>query len=798
MKLKTKVEILKNGTVSKTLPEVTSDITISIGRSESCHIKIPDKKISRLHANLIFKDDAIFITDENSFNKTWINDIQLVPHVSHHIVEDALINLGDSDHCLKITFTGEPKNKLSTPPVNPKSQISEILDKKGQIVIGRDASCDIVLTSVMVSRKHAIIQKKSDGVYIRDMDSTNGVYINGKRIDQETLIGDQDQILIGPSNFHLKAGEQKIPHSIIADNIEKKYPDGHIGLQTMSIKIPSNEFVALMGPSGCGKSTLLKGLNGANPVTSGAVYIQGLKLNQENFKILKQNIGYVPQDDIIHKELTLSQTMYYAAKLRIAADVTDKEISKKIEEVLENLNIAIPELRNKKIADLSGGQRKRVCIAVELLSDPTILFLDEPTSPLDPETIEDFLNCIKNLTKDGKTVIMVTHKPSDLKYVSKVIFLSAGGYHAYFGNQNGLLNHFKKKDLIEVYAELKTEKKGKLANDKWKNSSNNSEIVLVAEELTVPKTTTPLSQLYWLTRRYLNIKLNDRSNLFILLIQPIIIATMMGLIFNYFENSVLFLMAISGIWFGVSNAAKEIVGEKPIYERERMYNLNILNYIFSKLLVLSLIAFVQSIIFVGIIYVFYHSPDDGLEQFKGLLSSIFFMFYISFSATLFGLLISTYFKNTEAVMSIIPIALIPQILLAGVIAKIDGTWKCIFSYLMIGRWGTEGFCHIQDNLAVDTDGVKDSLGVNIINLAKFSRPEGAIIDSTAMKDMIPGNAVEDLSVYTEIDVKDWGLDFLMDPNWSDSLQANMLSIFFLSILFFMGVFTLLKRKDKQF
>ncbi len=777
------IEILKDGAVVKTLPKIHTDKTITIGRDESCNITIPDVQISRLHASLRCINAAVSITDENSTNSTRLDELELVPHQAYPITDGAQIKFGDGKYGLKILMSEAEVQKESSATPTGKSELFNLLEQKNSILIGRAPNCDIVLSSLMVSREHARIDKQGDQYVIYDLESTNGVFVNGKRISGSVAIGFQDNISIGPSSFYLQAGEVKRPYAIVADNIEKKYPDGHVGLQKMSIKIPSNEFGALMGPSGCGKSTLLKGLNGANPVTSGTVTIQGLKLNQENFRILKRNIGYVPQDDIIHRELTLSQTMYYAAKLRIAEDVTDEEIDKKIEEVLEDLNIANPELRTKKIAELSGGQRKRVSIAVELLSDPTILFLDEPTSPLDPETIADFLGCIQKLTEDGKTVVMVTHKPSDLQYVNKVIFLSAGGAHVFYGSEKELKEHFGDEDIIKVYAEVKTVEKAKPWKEKWQAENEHSEVITPAEKITELPSASGLQQLYWLSRRYLSIKLNDRKNLRILMLQPIVIAILMGLIFNHFDSSVLFLMAISAIWFGVSNAAKEIVGEQPIYERERMYNLNILNYMFSKLLVLSLFAFIQAATFVAIIYYFYHNPGEGAEPFKGYWSSTFFMFYLSFSATLFGLLISAFFETTEEVMSIVPIALIPQILLAGVIAQIDADWKNILSYPTLGRWGTEGFCHLQDDLGVNAAGISDSLGVNI--------PVFDPIQDTMMHQ--PGNAVNHLKFYgniAEVDTVTW--------TWSNSFQSNVLSILVLNVIIFLVIFILLKRKDKQF
>jgi ABC-type multidrug transport system ATPase subunit len=177
-----------------------------------------------------------------------------------------------------------------------------------------------------------------------------------------------------------------------------------------------------MGPSGCGKTTLLKVLNGETPSTEGRVLISGLDLD-ENYDYVKTLIGYVPQDDIIHRELTVDQTLYYAARLRMG-QVDPELMANKIEQVLSALKIV--DHRSKPVSKISGGQRKRVSIAVEILTDPLILFLDEPTSPLDPQTIEEFLSILKDLSLNGTTVVMVTHKPEDLLYMDSVIFMAEG------------------------------------------------------------------------------------------------------------------------------------------------------------------------------------------------------------------------------------------------------------------------------------------------------------------------------------------------------------------------------------
>ncbi|MGB1242287.1 MAG: FHA domain-containing protein, partial [Chitinophagales bacterium] len=589
-------------------------------------IDIDERFISREHARIEVRDSSeLWVRDMESTNGTFVNGEQITTQklkdgdvitLGTKSVYKMLIELLDPSEMTEernYTEVVSPERKpLSPSPkdysasdlinvLDPKStgDLASLLQYKPEIVIGRSKECDIQLEQLTVTRKHAVILKKPDGNYIiKDLGSKNGTFVNGVRIKAqvEISISKADDINIGAYKFRLgKPAEDIRKHkAIIVEGVSKKVNRGKITiLQDVSFQVDAQDFVAVMGPSGCGKSTLLRALNGDFPATEGKVYIHDMEL-YGNYDYLKRLIGYVPQDDIVHRELSVENSLYYAAKLRLSSDVSKEDIWEKINEVLTNLNINDPEIRRRKVGDLSGGQRKRVSIAVELLTDPSILFLDEPTSPLDPETIEDFLLCVKDLTQKGTTVLMVTHKPNDLYYVDKVIFLSKGGYMTYFGGKEEYLSFFSAKNVIEVYSKNGTIEQGQAWAEKWKSTHQEANIgQSTNEEIERRQDASMFSQFFWLTRRYFNIKTNDRANTLILLAQAPIIAGLIALIFNEIELSVLFLMTISAIWFGTNNSAKEIVGELPIYRRERMFNLRILPYVFSKIVVLTFFSAIQ-------------------------------------------------------------------------------------------------------------------------------------------------------------------------------------------------------------
>jgi len=665
---------------------------VTIGRENTNDIVFNEDFISRKHMAIEKKGLGKYILKDTSTNGTYVNG-QIVNGQIEISGKDK-ISIG------RHTFTLEGAESV------PEISLKEKLQKKNTLIIGR-SDADIVVKDPHISRKHAEISFDGNSYWIKDLNSTNGTYLNGKNIKGKGKVqfSEKDVIIISMASFKLNEDTTSLSFEIAirTDSVEKIYPNGNIGLQKTTISIPHKSFVALMGPSGCGKSTLINALNGANPASRGKVSLYGLDLIRD-YPILKRKIGYVPQQDIVHAELTVYESLFYAAKLRMPDDTTDSEINRRIIEVLNILKLNHEKIKRNKVKDLSGGQRKRVCIAVELLNNPILLFLDEPTSPLDPETIHEFLTCMKDLCNQGTTVIMVTHKPEDLEYVDKVVFMAERGYPVFYNDRKNLLPYFEQDSILKVYSLLSIDKSKEEKSEvkrieslysKWKEDKKTEKCAENSGIIKKDKKISFFRQFFWLTRRYADIKISDKMNLGLLIAQPIIIALLLVIIFQQLQLGVLFLMAVAAIWFGVSNASKEIVGEIAVYKRERMYNLNLFTYLFSKLTILSVIALVQVAIFVGIVYALYMNDSGGIGIVRPL-DFIGYMFYISFSATLLGLLLSTLFENTEQVMSIVPIVLMPQIMLAGVVTRMDNVFKEVLSYFMLGRWGVEGLARIQD------------------------------------------------------------------------------------------------------
>jgi len=690
---------------------------ILIGRDTSCDISCPEyKNISSQHAQLIQdENNNLYVLDLGSTNGTFINNRKIEKGVQYPFSANDIVSFS-GDGGLTIVFN--PDDFSSVPKSSPKPASSEnfgttdIIDKfrnKSMLTLGRSPENDVMLDHPIVSRQHATIEQKGKDNYIlTDLNTLNGTFLNGRRIAGSVTVNESDVIIIGRFKLSLRGKAQDLTKEVAirAEQISKQFKGGKIGLHVTSFEIPSKSLMAVMGPSGCGKSTLLKALNGDAPSTSGRVLINGLDLH-ENFDYLKTHIGYVPQDDIVHRELTVEQSLFYAAKLRLE-NASSEVISQKIEQVLEELNIK--HIRKSLVGKISGGQRKRVSIAVEILTDPLILFLDEPTSPLDPQTIEEFLGILKKLSEKGTTVIMVTHKPEDLNYMDDVIFMAEGGHLVYQGDTKAYLNYFGVDDTVKVYAQL-VDAKAKNWVDKHKKNNNVGELKPINNNnLRKLNTINSFSQFWWLTIRYFNIKLNDRRNSLLMVGQAPIIASLICLIFSNINQSVPFLMAVCAVWFGTNNAAREIVGEIPIFKRERMFNQGILPYMLSKITVLSTFAALQSLLFTLILYSRYSSTEPSWNNPVGTFA---WMLSLSIAATMMGLLLSAVVSTTDKVMTIVPIALIPQIMLAGVMAKIENQWVEMLSYVTLSRWGTEGFSIIQKKVSVEVPNPQNTKEVTL-------------------------------------------------------------------------------------
>ena len=676
--------------------ELAAGQTKTVGNMKSsANIRLDSDVVSRKHLVITLEESGmILICDPGSSNGTFDGPLKLKTNQWHRVEAHSRILLGGE---IGMTIESIEKPKSGAGAKCPS--IADLLQTKSQLVIGRGTECDLMLDDALVSRRHALIRKdKNGGILIEDLNSANGTFVNGRRIKGVVPLSADVPVYMGRHVIRLTTPPVDLSKetAIRTHGVTLDYRSGKRGLHPTDIEIQTSSMTAIMGPSGCGKSTLLKVLNGDMPPTMGRVEIFGVDLIA-SYDYLRTVIGYVPQDDIVHQELTVRQALYFAARLRLE-HLGSAAIRSKVEDVLKDLRIA--DIGGHLISNISGGQRKRVCIAVELLSSPLILFLDEPTSPLDPQAVEEFLSILEDLTKQGTTVVMVTHKPEDLDFMENVIFMAEAGHVVYAGSTSEYLQWFGVRRTNEVYARLVG---GEL--EKWRAKYARSKglpspPVRPTSMNLQSSTAASWRQFYWLSRRFVAIKTNDRTNTMMMIGQAPVIAALICLIFAEITPAVPFLIVISAIWLGTNNASRAIVGEQAIFKRERMFNLHLHTYLASKVFVLGLFAVIQAGLLIAVItsgYLMRGTDPSWLDPVGGFL----WLFLVCLAATMMGLFVSSSLNNHEKVMSLVPLVLIPQIMLAGSITRISNWLVELLSYMTISRWGNEGMNILQKDIHID-------------------------------------------------------------------------------------------------
>lgn len=373
------------------------------------------------------------------------------------------------------------------------------LNSINKITIGRGENNTIVIPNITVSRAHAVIKSENGDVTITDLNSANGTIINGNVVRGTVNVNDGDIVRIETSKI-IRLGNSvvfSIPKASNTNNISsyssnvaskslvitnpEKYEIARQGgvevnvenisrlvkckngtginggnkkliLSNVSLTINPGELVAVLGGSGAGKTTFMNCINGFEPATEGRVLINGTDL-YKNYRTVKSSIGYVPQQDIVHDNLTLEDMLTYAGRLRLPKDVTKQELSQRVAEVLDMVELTAQ--KDTIIKKLSGGQRKRASIAVELISDPSLFFLDEPTSGLDPEAETNLMHQLKGLSENkGKTVIVITHTLQNIRLFDKVIFLAPGGKLCFYGSPKEAEKYFGVENLVDAYEKI--------------------------------------------------------------------------------------------------------------------------------------------------------------------------------------------------------------------------------------------------------------------------------------------------------------------------------------------------------
>jgi ABC transport system ATP-binding/permease protein len=725
--MRIRVRVDQSGEPAKTL-DAAGD-PIRFGRGEACEVAVDPivfPKVSGVHARIESTARGFILVPMSRNNKTLLNDAP--------VEGPSPVKVGDR---IRLGFTGPAIEILAIHPapqngpiavqdfgstVQADSRHMALLRGTAQVrrfelgsggVIGRDAAAvQYHLDHPHVSRLHASLAVDGDRVILADLGSSNGTYVNGHRLARPTPLSPGDRLDIGPFSLRFD-GSGLVGRSrsnnieLVARGVKRVVTDRATGqplrlLDHISLVVRPREFVCLLGPSGSGKSTLLAILSGRNPPDDGAVTLNGEDLHAR-FEALKEDIAVVPQKDVLHDSLTLGAALRYTAELRLPPDLSRDEIEASLSDILEV--VGLTKRRDTLIRHLSGGQLKRASLANELVARPSLLFLDEVTSGLDEQTDREVMELFRQVADGGKTVVCITHNLANVEATCHlVVILTEGGRLAFVGTPDEAKAYFAIARLGDVYRKLSRESP-EVWHTRFRSSPLFHRYVVqrmppdtlhddrpAAPSRPAPSPAIGARQAWVLIRRYVSIWWGDRQALLVILAQSLAVALLLGLVFGSLDDvtrpgeritrtlNLLLQMAVSCFWFGCNTAAKELVKERVIFLRERAFNLRVAGYFAAKFLVLTFIGLSQAALLFLIVRIWCRPPGSVFLQWSALSA-------LAVAGTAIGLLISALARSEEVATALVPIAVIPQIILAGVVAPMKGPALFLAEWFTTVYWG---------------------------------------------------------------------------------------------------------------
>jgi ABC-type multidrug transport system ATPase subunit len=652
-----------------------------LGSGAGCDTVIDDPGVEARHAELSWTETGFRVAPVGdatvSLNGQPVRASAAVTPGDWMTLGRTLFQIGDASTVTALT----PSEGVSTVPGGEPAVSRPAEPRPAVLSVGRMPDSDIRIDSPIVSRRHARLVREAGGAVLEDLRSTNGTFVNGERV-------------VGR-----RAGLIRLD----ARGLEKTVRDSKTGapkriLQDIDLSVLPGEFTVIFGTSGSGKSTLIDALNGRRPASGGHVLYNGSDL-YGSFGLFGSTIGYVPQQDIVHRRITVRRAVTYAGRLRLPEDTTATEIDEHVARVLDRVGLS--DKHDQPIdtpSPLSGGQLKRVSVAVELVSNPSILFLDEATTGLDAGTDRRMMSLFAELARDQKTVVCVTHTLENIDCCDLVLLLHQGRL-VYFGPPGGAIGHFGIDRLARVYETLESR-----PADHWADHYHSSELheEFVDKRLATARgggdssaTLTPgVGSRRWfdwrqagiLTRRYLDLLLADRRALALLLLPAPAIGLLVGYVWGSegrpgtnAQSQICFTLVLSMIWLGCFNAAREIVKELPVYRRERAVNLGLGPYVLSKLGPLAALCGVQTLAMLGIAELLAELPGAFLD--RALL-----LFASGMAGTGMGLTISALVDTNDKAIATVPLLLVPQLIFSNVFA-LPPTATAIAKATMVSYWG---------------------------------------------------------------------------------------------------------------
>ena len=703
-----------------------------IGRDVHADVRLPQPVVSRAHV-LLRHVDGRWVAIDNASKNGIFTDGRRVSSVD--IRNGETIHIGDPGGP-RVTFelgrdSGSadhpPDDRITTPTRGDGERKTDVLSRvstlfrarwrgvpeavpSGSITIGREPDNDIVIPDLLASGRHARLVPTAQGMQLQDI-SSNGTFVNGQQV-KDTYLRENDVVTIGNVDMVFANGT-------LGRRTDPVAKSGGLDVRDVSLTIARNRtllervsfsakpatLTAVIGPSGSGKSTLLNVIVGGTRPRDGAVSFDGHDIHAE-YASLRNRIGMVPQDDVVHRQLTVNQALGYAAELRMPPDTTSEERHWVVRQVLEELEMT-PHA-DTRVDKLSGGQRKRVSVALELLTGPSLLVLDEPTTGLDPALDQLVMRMLRQLAEAGRTVVVVTHSLAFLDVCDQVLLLAPGGKTAFCGAPGDLGSAMGTTDWADIYTEI----------DADPDAAHRRFLERAARPVEHARPPTPeppvalgkpvhaglWRQFSTVARRQVRLIVADRGNFWFLVLLPFIVGLLplavagetgfgKAVLYSAAPNEpkqIVVLLNLGAIFMGTALTIRQLVGERAIFHREQAAGLSASAYLAAKIAVFGAVAVVQSAILVLIVT----APKFGKGAPLGaaVLGSPRLELFVDVAATcvaaaILGLLVSALAQNSNQVLPLMVVTVMTQLVLAGGFIPVTNRPLDPVSWLLPARWG---------------------------------------------------------------------------------------------------------------
>lgn len=697
-----------------------------IGRDLNCDVTLSTDGTSRRHAR-ISDEEGWRLVDLGSANGTRVNGVPVLG--THELHDGDVIHLGSPDsaatvvvHLLRAGGTGGPPAlgeplRRSTP--------------SGVRTIGRAADCDVVVGDLNASRRHARVSQRpgSPDWHIEDLGSFNGTFVNGQRIGRGRLVAG-DLVTIGTTTFELRTDGQFVDLSsagapaLVVSDLTVTLQSGQRLLDSVSFSVRPNSLTAVIGPSGAGKSTLFKAMTGAISPTVGTVTYDGVDVHA-HLPSLRGRVGVVPQDDVLHTQLSVRRVLSYAAELRFPPDVPVGARRARVDETIRELGLS--EHAATRVDRLSGGQRKRTSVALELLTRPSLLLLDEPTSGLDAGLDLALMTTLRGLAQDGRTVLVITHSNENLTVCDDVLMLGPGGQVVYLGPPDELLASVGAGRYAEAFTLVSDRTPDPARRGGVRRGWHRWDAGHPAPDAgSLPALSSAVQarvrdQLGPLLRRTVRLVAVDRSHLRFVALMPLVLAALAlavpgGAGFGPASPptteamNLLVVLVMGATFMGLSLSVRELVRERAIFERERDAGMSPMAYLLAKVVVLGAMAVGQSVVMGVAVLAFRPGPASSVGPAPAWFELLLALAMTAVVAVAVGLAASALVSTSEQVMPILVSAVMAQLVLCGGMVPIVGRAGLEqLALLAPARWGYAAAAGVVDVDRISVRGGDDPL-----------------------------------------------------------------------------------------